>query len=850
MCGILWSIINEKINLEFITQQFEKIKHRGPDNSNFVQKGDYFLGTHRLAITNLSEQGNQPFETNDLTLICNGQIYNANDLVSRCNTHDILKGEVDILRSDVDIFTKLYTLYEMFVLPTKWTSMMQDIDGDFAVVLMDSGKDRLIIARDHVGVRPLFYCTSKETGKLVAVASEAKALEDYPNVDVFVYPPYHYSVVDLNEMSITFTSYKEEKQINYSTKLFYIANEGLDHREQIVSVLRESVYKRIDESHQPVAFLLSGGIDSAIIACIAHEYLEKTGRKMHCFCMKFKGDRSDDCEYATILANLLKVELTIVEFDWEDVLGNIENIIYQIESYDPNTIRASVPMYLLCKYLRENTSYKVFLSGEGADELFAGYFYFNYCETGKDLNKETQRLTKNIHMFDVLRADRCFAAHGLEVRVPYLDKKFIETVFNIDGDYKKFNQGIEKHLLRECFRSIYPALSSSRILDRVKERFSDGVSFQYVPRLLNHYSDPSISQLADKELCEKTKYKEIFNGFYKNKEHLIILRELPDWVKQVDKKGKLLVNDDDKVKEGENKNKEHSLSCLSSLSEKDKNEEKEMIKFNIENSESLIFASYKTFEPFHNQSLDKKLSNIDKVVQHLLIVQNTNMLDMTKCSETSRNIYNFIVDNKNKDLQKETNVKHYDNLEYIEPNLESLNEEIEKDGDKIFYIHFKHFIGENSHYFILYKTNNEVYLLQSAVFEFSFRDWVYPELRKSESLETFTKNITKIMEDSDETYNERENIYVNNEISVLKKNYGHVKQIKECKYSCGNPINAEYFINKLKKISGCWNTKNIDTKIQIYSELFSCKLNKPLVENEIRLDAKNNAIVKWISHNI
>ena len=476
MCGILWSSINKNYDLEFIKKQFEKIKHRGPDNSGFVTHDDeYFMGTHRLAITNLSDEGNQPFTKNKITLICNGQIYNANKLIT--DQH---------LRSDVDIFT---ILYEKYSKNEEWTKMMGQLDGDFAAVLLDLERNRLFIARDPVGVRPLFYCLSNETNELIAIASEAKSLEEYPDSNVFVFPPYTYCSVDLNKRdALQFVSYRE---------ILTNAIKPDKMHETIVSVLSESVYKRIDETDQPVAFLLSGGIDSAIISCIANEYLEKKGRKMHCFCMKFRGDRSDDFEYASLLASLMNVDFTIVEFDWKDVLDNLENIIYQIESYDPNTIRASIPMYLLCKYLRENTPYKVFLSGEGADELFAGYFYFNYCEDGDNLNKETERLVKNIHMFDVLRADRCFTAHGLEVRVPFLDKTVVETVFSIQGDHKKFFGGTEKHLLRECFKEKYPVLQKSRILERVKERFSDGVSFQYVPRLLNHFCNNTFSQIIN-----------------------------------------------------------------------------------------------------------------------------------------------------------------------------------------------------------------------------------------------------------------------------------------------------------------------------------------------------------------
>ena len=255
--------------------------------------------------------------------------------------------------------------------------------------------------------------------------------------------------------------------------------------------------------------------------------------------MSFANDRSDDAFYAKLLTDELDIQYTSVNFDWNDVVGCLEDVIYHTETYDPNSIRASIPMFLLAKYLRNNTDYKVFLSGELSDELFAGYNYFAQVKTGHDLNTKTKRLVQNIHMFDVLRADRTFNAHGIEVRVPYADRDFVRYIFSVEGQHKKFVKGIEKFLLRNAFRDVFPELTSTRIIMRAKERFSDGVSFDYVPKLLRYCDDNKSCILSEKEASEKSFYRKIFSRFG-GLDHLIIKRELPSWVNQADKDMKLV----------------------------------------------------------------------------------------------------------------------------------------------------------------------------------------------------------------------------------------------------------------------------------------------------------------------
>jgi asparagine synthase (glutamine-hydrolysing) len=533
MCGILFSVIEN--NLEELIEYFQNIKHRGPDNSTYNVINNKFMGTHRLSIINQSDSGNQPFELDGVFLICNGQIYNYLELKKRFEIkHD--------MRSDVDIILHLYQIYK-----EDMPILCNLLDGDFAFVLYDSNTNVVHVSRDMVGVRPLFYSVDSLSGHLISVGSEVKSLKNTENVKINVFKPsrlfsfdYNQNIV-INDLNYIETPKVEDEVDNIS---FFDMNEPRypddDIQKEIVRLLKKSVIKRIDNSERPVAFLCSGGLDSSIILCIANEYLKTQKRDMHVFTIKYADKNnnsfSEDDFYATQLVKLLNTEnnimFTSLSYNNDDVKEYLEKVVQQTETYDPNTIRTSIANYMLAKKIKENTDYKVFLSGEGADELFCGYVYFKQVTDGKQINDESVRLINNIHMYDVLKADRCFNAFGLEVRVPFLDKEFIQYIYSLDGRYKMFYNSIEKFLLRESFKNEYPVLVQSRIIDRPKERFSDGVSFSYVPELLNycnHKTNCSKQDLSSKELSEKTYYKELFNEHYSNLEHIISNREMPEW---------------------------------------------------------------------------------------------------------------------------------------------------------------------------------------------------------------------------------------------------------------------------------------------------------------------------------
>ena len=674
MCGITFL---RKIIKKNAIYYFNKIQHRGPDNSGYIMYNDMFIGCHRLAITNLNKSGNQPFELNDVILICNGQIYNYLDIGKKYN---ISRNE---LRSDVDIILHLYNKN------IDIKTICNELDGVFAFVLYDKKTSRLIIARDLIGIRPLFILLNKECNNLenikddniLGIASEIKALPSTNNICVF--PPNNYfdsninniieysNILDINiinndiidndiidndiinndiinndiinndiinnDKHILTLSYPLESYGTYMSHMslqgaptessenltlsqislrirndnniyhhyelgntlikdiqnqnndIKIKNESKNNKvisiknnehsnelvqnkpssnninkilfqkqnyECIYERLYKAVIKRIDNSERPVAFLCSGGIDSSIIFGIAQKYLEKQNRQIHVFSMEYENDNSYDAFYTKMLMsqyNNKNVKYTSVTFNWNDVERVLNKIPYILETYDPNTIRASIPMYLLANYLKMNTDYTVFLSGEGADELFLGYNYFtqlnkleydNKILGGENANIESSRLLKNLHMFDVLRADRTFSAHGLELRVPYLDKDLIDYVLHLDGNLKLPNNRVEKYILREAVKVHIPELENSSILNRQKERFSDGCGFSYVPQLLNYVAKcNNISlHLSKKEKLEKKYYLELFNKYYGKNTNLIIKRELPNWCDTSAKNSNILVH--------------------------------------------------------------------------------------------------------------------------------------------------------------------------------------------------------------------------------------------------------------------------------------------------------------------
>jgi asparagine synthase (glutamine-hydrolysing) len=514
MCGITFFMGDHGLRPDAAT----KLRHRGPDGSAVVVTDAFAMAFDRLAIINAADDGMQPFRTGDRWLICNGEIYNYLDLAGELGV-DAAK-----LRSDVDIVSHLVDPASP---ASEAASAVARLDGDFAFVLADGETGVFAAARDHVGVRPLFYAVDAE-GRVFALASEVKALHGAPGVaSVHVFPPGHVYVSSTGD----FVAYA-----CHITPLT-VPDDGVN---RVRRVLERAVEKRLDHSERPVGLLCSGGVDSAIVTCIACTMRDPG--LLRVFTIEYDEGFSEDAFYARMLCEKLGVCHTVVRFSRDEVVASIEPVIVQCETYDPNTVRAAIPMYLLAKHIAEQTDVKVVLSGEGADELFAGYNYFRYAAPD-EVAPETRRLLGNLRMFDLLRADRCFAAFGLEVRVPYLDQDLVRLVAADAAPVaKRPHEPLavddlmprpryshqEKQLLRSSFAHL-DVLRDLRILDRGKERFSDGCGFQYVPFLLNHVSDGAPT-LTEKLQREKLLYAELFRKHYGTENaHLIVARELPAW---------------------------------------------------------------------------------------------------------------------------------------------------------------------------------------------------------------------------------------------------------------------------------------------------------------------------------
>lgn len=510
MCGILY--LKYSIPIQKIKEMFNQQKHRGPDNTKIIKIKNQYFCHHRLAIINPENtEGNQPIIRKDIVLICNGEIYNYKKIISKY----LDNMEVNV---DCDVIIELYKLFGI-------KKTLHIIDGDFAFVLYDIEKDLIFTSRDPVGLKPLFI--GYKDNKIISFSSEIKSINMI--CDKIIQHP-----IGCYMKNNKFYSYFN--YVDKTPELYQKYDKMGDNK--VRDLLVKSVKKRILHTDKPYAILCSGGIDSSLILSIAKEILHK--KNIHVFSIELDGSRSMDSFYATMLTDLYDVKHTIVKFTWEEGVNKMKEVIKNIESYDVNTIRASIPMYLLAEYISNNTNYKVILSGEGADELFMGYSYFRYYNEmdGDLVNKESLRLIKNLHSFDVLRAERCFSSHGLELRVPFLDKNFIKYVLNLGGNKKILINKVEKHLLRVSFSHLK---IPERILYRQKERFSDGIGFDWVPKLIN-YSKEKYEEKPDYNMFsyystpttkEEFLYRYIFEQYYPNQANIILKRVMPKKIEKI-----------------------------------------------------------------------------------------------------------------------------------------------------------------------------------------------------------------------------------------------------------------------------------------------------------------------------
>jgi asparagine synthase (glutamine-hydrolysing) len=561
MCGIfaLLNIINTGLlNNTIIEEQFYKGKKRGPEYSkleyNYLQM---CLGFHRLAINGLNIQSNQPIVYEDIILICNGEIYNYKNLYADMNV-------TPITESDCEVIIHLYLKYGI-----EQTLIM--LDGEYSFILFDNRinseiLNNIYIARDPFGVRPLYqlYNTNNNNNNsyndLYGFASELKCLEYFYNKNTNMYrvqqfEPGTYSIFQYgNKVNSIWKPLIKNKL--YFIPTFSYTKLSLNIEQYLFSnvskYLNEAVIKRCNATERPIACLLSGGLDSSLIAALASNYLLKFKKENQIETFSIGLKDSEDIKYAKIVADYIGSKHTEIIVTEQDMFDAIPEVIKAIESYDTTTIRASIGNYLIGKYISKNSDAKVILNGDGSDELFGGYLYMNKCPDDIEFDKETRRLLKDIYLFDVLRSDKSISSNGLEPRTPFLDITFVNYILSIPSYFRNHNNlnQCEKYLLRQSFTEMYfinynkKQILPNEILWRQKEAFSDGVSskgrslFTILQELIantyyNKNCQPSIE-------LEKKYYKEIFDKEFPNCSHILPYFWMPKYIKATDPSARTL----------------------------------------------------------------------------------------------------------------------------------------------------------------------------------------------------------------------------------------------------------------------------------------------------------------------
>lgn len=466
MCGIV-SVFDLKLDSkELRTQVLEmskKIRHRGPDWSGIYCGDKAILAHERLAIVD-PQSGGQPLFSKDkkLVLAVNGEIYNHLDLRKE------LEEEYEFqTKSDCEVILALYR--------KKGPKFIEDLNGIFGFALYDIENDCYLIARDHIGVIPLYIGWDKHGN--FYVASELKALEGYCNkIELFL--PGHYIYSKDGAM--------QQKWYEREWTEFDAVKDNKTDIDQLRDGLEAAVHRQL-MSDVPYGVLLSGGLDSSIVSAVAKKYAKKRIEsgdtqeawwpQLHSFAVGLTG--SPDLVAAKKVAEAIGTVHHEIHFTVQEGLDAIRDVIYHLETYDVTTVRASTPMYLLARVIK-SMGIKMVLSGEGADELFGGYLYFHKAPNAKAFHEETVRKLSKLHLYDCLRANKALAAWGVEGRVPFLDKEFMDIAMRLNPEDKMAKDGkMEKWILRKAFESYLPA----SIAWRQKEQFSDGVGYNWIDSL-------------------------------------------------------------------------------------------------------------------------------------------------------------------------------------------------------------------------------------------------------------------------------------------------------------------------------------------------------------------------------
>lgn len=465
MCGIVCAFDLKQKSEDLRPQVLEMsktIRHRGPDWSGIYSDDKAILAHERLAIVDPAS-GKQPLFSpdNKLVLAANGEIYNHRELRKQ------FEGKYDFkTESDCEVILALYQ--------EKGVDFVDEMNGIFGFAIYDTERDEYFIARDHMGIIPL-YIGWDQNGTFY-VASELKALEGICT-KIELFPPGHYM------------SSKDGEYVKWY-KRDWSEYDAVKDNETSIAVIKEALEAAVHRqlmSDVPYGVLLSGGLDSSVVSAIAKKYAQKrieTGDEKeawypqtHSFAVGLEG--SPDLAAAQKVADHIGTVHHEIKFTIQEGLDAIKDVIYNIETYDITTIRSSTPMYLMARVIK-SMGIKMVLSGEGADEIFGGYLYFHKAPNAKEFHEETVRKLDKLHMYDCLRANKSLAAWGIEGRVPFLDKEFIDVAMRINPQDKMINgERMEKWVIRKAFEDMLP----ESVAWRQKEQFSDGVGYSWIDTL-------------------------------------------------------------------------------------------------------------------------------------------------------------------------------------------------------------------------------------------------------------------------------------------------------------------------------------------------------------------------------
>lgn len=518
MCSII-GYCGNSASYEVIRKAMEQTASRGPDEDRIIDTGNGMMSFQRLSIMGLTPEGMQPFALDGSYVVCNGELYGFE--VMRQDL--IAKGYSFQSDSDCEIILPLYFEYgyEMFAM----------LDAEFACVIYDGRTGEYIAARDPIGIRPLYYGFDK-TGTAV-FASEAKNLVGIAD-KVMPFPPGHYyryggkaPVYDAESPQDLYETLKSAGELVCYDDITKVEEICRDDLETACSKIRQKLIRGVEKrlvSDSKVGFLLSGGLDSSLVCAIA---ARKCEHPIKTFAIGMSED-AIDLKYAKQVADFIGSDHTEVYMTPDEVIASLETVIQLLGTYDITTIRASMGMYLVCKAIHEQTDIRVILTGEISDELF-GYKYTDFAPSAEEFQKEAVKRVHELHMYDVLRADRCISVNSLEARVPFGDLDFVRYVMALDPAMKMNVYHMGKYLLRHAFEGL--EYLPDGILWRQKAAFSDAVGHSMVD-YLKEYAESCYTQEAFEEGClkyeyarpftkESLLYRDIFERFYPGQAEMI-----------------------------------------------------------------------------------------------------------------------------------------------------------------------------------------------------------------------------------------------------------------------------------------------------------------------------------------